>query len=388
MVTESCPIETSRQKTTWSSDQSDFALTRKDEIRVGIIINKFGSSYYGRMLDGACELLIQNGYLPLVQPSYVTTNGETIALNTLKNCGCEGIIFHSDALPDSKLRSLMALHPKLVLMNRNIQEYANRCVYVDNTIGSQQAARHLLDNGHSNVAMITGPLSKLKEVEIRTSAFVDEFNRQGCTIPSELIVESDFMFGGGLRSLYKLLSTHLPFTAVFAQNDAMAMGVLEACRQKGLRVPEDLSIVGFDDHHQFAKISTPKLTTVRQPIAEIGVRTVQLMHELLAGADGSTALPSHYGRIIPELIERETVALLASRVIPKNIKFAKTLTDREVECLQWIAAGKTSGEIAIILSISESTVNFHLKNTIVKLNSSNRVNAVAKAVYHEVISLS
>jgi len=362
----------------------DFLST--GDARIGLVINGFRSDYYGRMLDGACEYLLSSGYVPIVQPSYATPNGEYKAIHNLLECGCRGIIFQCDALSDTKLKQLMEQYKELALLNRVIDGYEHRCVYVDNALGVKQVARHLLDNGHTNVAMITGPRNKIIEVHTRTNEFVSSFKEQGYDIPLDLIVESDFTFDGGARSFRKLLGTHLPFTAVFAQNDGMAMGILEVCRQKGLRVPDDLSVVGFDDHDFINKVSIPSLTTVRQPAETIGKRAAELINELVAGSESVAALPPSYGRIVPELVERDTVALLAAPELKKDHELAKSLTSREVECLHWMAAGKTSGEIAIILAISESTVNFHLKNTLTKLNSNNRVQAVAKAVYGGIIS--
>ncbi len=356
------------------------------QIRVGIVIRKFASSHFGQLLDGTCEQLISSGYTPVVQPGYGTSFGEYNAINTLLECDCKGIILNSYALPESKLHQLMTQHRNIILVNRIVEEFEYRCVYLDNELGAQMAARHLINNGHTNIAMITGP-RKTAEVAIRTRAFEEELNSQGLTLDVNLVVESDFALSDGVRSFRKLLSTQLPFTAVFAQNDQIAAGILAVCDEKGLRVPEDISIVGFDDNDHFAKRSKPGLTTIRQPEPEIGRRSAELMNELILGTERSAELPADYGRVLPDLVERESVARLVKQENEKDQELAKTLTKRELECLHWIAAGKTSNEIALILAISEYTVNFHLKNSLLKLNSNNRVQAVAKAVRYNLINL-
>ncbi len=358
----------------------------RDEVSIGIVINHFGSTYYGLILDGICNLLIQNGQTPLVQPSFVSKDGEIRAIQNLMDVGCSGIILQSDALSDVQLEQLLVQHSKVVLVNRTIEGFEGRCVQLDNQYGAQLAASHLMNNGHKNVAMITGPSSKLREVASRTNAFVEEFSREGHAIPRELITEGDFSYESGIRGFRQLMSTQLPFTAIFAQNDSMAMGILEDCRQKGIRVPEDLSVVGFDDHHNLLKTSSPQLTTIRQPIEEIGRHAAQLMNELVAGDEDTIEIPTHHGTIAPVLIERDSVALISSKENVKHSQMAKKLTNREIECLQWIASGKTSGEIAIICEISESTVNYHLKNALTKLDSSNRAHAIAKAVHGGIIT--
>lgn len=361
-------------------------LQHSRQARVGIVVNEFCSAHYGRLLDGACKFLSSAGHFPVVQPSFMTSRGEFRALSNLFSSDCDGIIFNSDTLLDSEIQQLMSRHSELVLINRPVEGFENRCVYLDNKTGAQLAAQHLLDMGHTNVAMITGSRNKRYEVEARTNAFLREFDQQGYPVESELIVEGDFSYTGGMTNFRKLLRTQLAFTAVFAQNDRMAMGVIDVCRQKGLKVPEDLSVIGFDDDQQFCQYSEIGLTTVRQPNEEIGKRAAELLNEIIIGDRGAPALPANYGRIIPELIERDTVKLLVKPEVATDSILGKDLTKREIECLQWIAGGKTSGEIGIILSISESTVNFHLKNTLIKLNSTNRVQAVAKAVHSRLIS--
>lgn len=346
---------------------------------IGIITTRFGTGFYGQMLDGVCNLLIRIGYNPLILPTYSSAAAEMSAIDLFLQHDLDGIIYQGDLLSDDQLRLLLEKYPQLVVMARCVEGFENRCVYVDNAHGARQVVRHLVENGHVNVAMVAGPRSKIHEVSIRTDVFINELKANGLKLPAELIAEGDFTFKSGMDAMRKLLSVDMPFTAVFAQNDDMAFGVMASCEEKGLRVPRDISIVGFDDLMQLAHIISPELTTVRQPMAEVGNRAAQLLHSSINCEAQKNPFPQNYGRILPILIERGSVALLQKTQLETG-SVTGTLTNRETECLKWIASGKTSGEIATILSITESTVNFHLKNILVKLDASNRVHAVTKAI--------
>ena len=358
------------------------STTAKSRTRIGIVINKYGSSYYGRILDGAGSQLQLYGYNAIVQSSNVSTFGERQAWESLLDCDCDGLIVHSDALPDKHLASMMAKTPMAVLMNRLLPGFESRCVYVDQHQGGKLAGMHLLELGHTELAMITGP-GKFRETAERTAGFIQALDTAGVLLDRERVVEGDFHFQCGVDAIYHLCDSGKPFTAVFVHNDPMAMGALEACRKLNIQVPEELSIIGYDDSN-WARYSSPSLTTIRQPKREKGSRAAQIVHSLLEGAAHAEKLPADFGRILPELVVRESV-LDRHNDTRRVAQPEDQLTSRESECLHWMAAGKTSSEIAIVLSISESTVNFHLKNILVKLNASNRVHAVAKALSRSLI---
>jgi len=204
-------------------------------LNIGIVTTNLKTRFYGYMLDGACELLS--------------------AIELFLHHNLDGIIYQGDLLTDDQLRLLLDKYPQLVVMARQIEGFEDRCAYIDNAHGARQVARHLLENGHVNVAMVTGPRSKIHEVSIRSDVFTKELKAHGLKLPAELVAEGDFSFKSGMDAMRKLLSVDLPFTAVFAQNDNMALGVMESCKEKGLRVPRDISIVGFDDLMQLAKVT-------------------------------------------------------------------------------------------------------------------------------------
>ncbi len=151
-------------------------------------------------------------------------------------------------------------------------------VGTDHRAGAKQAVRHLIELGHRDIAHISGPHS-YKVSHDRQAGYLEALQEAGIEIPSEFIVEGDFKPPSGLRCGRNLLeSPHRP-TAIFAANDEMAYGVMQAAEDLGLRIPDDLALAGFDDIPSSAHMRPP-LTTVRQPFYEMGQRSTSLLLSL------------------------------------------------------------------------------------------------------------
>jgi LacI family transcriptional regulator len=145
--------------------------------------------------------------------------------------------------------------------------------------GANQATAHLLELGHRRIAVITGPEGWMATDE-RLRGHRAALAAAGVLPDGSLVVESDFEVAGGRAAAAQLLDLAEPPTAIFAFNDQLAIGAMQAALERGMRVPDELSIVGFDDTAE-AQIVTPRLTTVHQPLAEIGRMGVSLLTRLL-----------------------------------------------------------------------------------------------------------
>src|SRR5581483_6691204 len=145
--------------------------------------------------------------------------------------------------------------------------------------GADQAMRHLLGLGHRRIAAITGPDGWVA-TEDRRRGYHSALAAAGILPDPALEIESDFEIGGGARAAAQLLDLPTPPTAIFAFNDNLAIGAIQEARARGMHVPEDLSVVGFDDS-EHAIIVSPALTTVRQPLAEMGRTAVSLLTRLI-----------------------------------------------------------------------------------------------------------
>jgi DNA-binding LacI/PurR family transcriptional regulator len=174
-------------------------------------------------------------------------------------------------------------------------------VHADDYDGALRATRHLLDLGHRRIGLITSTPRPFA-LEERLRGVRDALGAAGLTLDEALITVGDFSTASGEQAAQHLLDCPQPPTAIFALNDRMAFGVVRAAAERGLRVPEDLSVVGFDDISQ-AALLTPALTTVRQPGYALGVAAARLLFALLDGEQ-----PEASGPIPTELVLRGSTA--------------------------------------------------------------------------------
>ena len=353
--------------------------TDSTPLKVGIIVKLFGAKYYGQMVDGASTYLHTKGINTIVKSSSIPPEHEfdaarTIEFNaarTLIDENCNGLIVQSDFMNDDMLMEIARLQPNVVFMNRYCAKLKNHCVFVDNHSAGKTAAKYLIKKGHNNIALVTGPTNH-QDTLLRTKGFIEQLRQYGICVSPKLILERNFCEDGGYRAIKKLLDTKLDFTAVAFQNDQMAVGAMLYCQENHIRVPEDLSILGFDDQ-DLARQIAPGLSTIRQPLVDIGAKSGKLIHDIM-----TTGQPQKPVELKLDLVIRNSVCTLKNH--ENKVGDRAKLSAREIECLSWIAQGKTSGETALILSISESTVAFHLRKASEKLNTVNRTHAVAKAI--------
>lgn len=277
------------------------SLLAKRTFAVGVIVNNF-TSYYGAMLQGVERELRQQGLTTIVCSSAETAEGERQAINFLRERQCDAAIYHLEFMSDDEIVSQCHRTESYVLMNRHISVLGKNCVYLDNVRGGAAAARYLFGRGHRRIATITGP-SSYPESRDRLTGFRDELARLGAPLAGSLIFEGTFTRESGYRLASQVFDRLGEVTAVFCQNDEMALGIMEAARQLEVAVPDHISVLGYDDQ-EFAEYITPKLTTVRQPLFEIGRAAGALVKALL-----DKEVENEVCRVFePVLVERESVA--------------------------------------------------------------------------------
>jgi len=171
----------------------------------------------------------------------------------------------------------------VICLDRCPEGWKGDTVTVDNAEGAYQAARYLLELGHRRIATIAGPLHVTSGVE-RLKGFKRALREAGVSIAPEYIQEGRFDRLSGYEKGLMLLQFSPRPTAIVAANDLVALGVLAALREMGLRCPEDVSLVGFDDQ-EIASFTNPALTTVAQPAYQMGARAAALLFERLRGED-------------------------------------------------------------------------------------------------------
>ncbi|WP_431040545.1 LacI family DNA-binding transcriptional regulator [Streptomyces sp. P1-3] len=194
----------------------------------------------------------------------------------------DGVILVTSDVTDQQIEKVRAAGVELVVIDPvDLPGHGVPSVGATNWAGGLAATEHLLSLGHRRIGVIGGRKELLCS-QARIDGYRAALERAGIEVDRDLIRFGDFQHGGGFRNAVDLLSLPEPPTAIFAGSDVQAMGVYEAARQAGLRVPQDLSIVGFDDLPMCEWLSPP-LTTVRQPLEEMGRIAARMLLQMLDG---------------------------------------------------------------------------------------------------------
>ncbi|MFI6423764.1 LacI family DNA-binding transcriptional regulator [Promicromonospora sp. NPDC050880] len=221
--------------------------------------------------------------------------------------GSTGVILVTLELTADQRDLMRALGLSVVLIDP-IDPLDDEVVSVGSTnfTGGMQATRHLLDLGHRRIAFAGGHPGSMASRE-RLQGYLSAMSAVGAPVDPALILEREFSVAAGLEMAAQLLAEPEPPTAIFAGCDASALGVFEAARRRGLRVPEDLSVVGFDDTYM-AVSSAPPLTTVRQPIKDMGRVALRTVLQQVRGE----RVDSHHVQLATQLVVRGSTAAVGA----------------------------------------------------------------------------
>ena len=221
--------------------------------------------------------------------------------------GRQAVIAVTDDLTPAEIRALTKAHLPLVVIDP-LELPHSRVTSVGSTnfAGGFAATQHLLSLGHRRIAYIGGPITAACN-QARMHGYRAAMEAAGVPVLDAYLRTGDYRYQDGLTGTDALLDLPEPPTAVFAGSDETAVGVIEAARARGLRIPEDLSLVGFDDT-QVARYASPPLTTVRQPLRKMGRVALRTALRLAAGEQ----LDSHHVELATELIVRQSTAAPAA----------------------------------------------------------------------------
>jgi LacI family transcriptional regulator len=264
----------------FSTNRSARGLSAGRTGLVGMTLPFVHAEYFSVILAGSAEALYEQDMRIVVCPTAHQHDREVTLLDRLMHGTTDGAIL---LLPTESSEELAALrrheYAFVVVDPRWPLGEDIPSVSAAHSSGAKAATEHLLKLGHRRIAAITGPEDWVASEE-RLNGYHAALVGAGVVPDPELEARADFLIAGGQAAAAALLDRPEPPTAIFAFNDNLAVGVLRAARERGLRVPEDVSVVGFDDSEQ-AGIVVPALTTVRQPLAEMGRMAVSLLVRLL-----------------------------------------------------------------------------------------------------------
>ncbi|BER92329.1 LacI family DNA-binding transcriptional regulator [Atrimonas thermophila] len=251
---------------------------------VGCLVPDVENLVFARLAKYLEEFLSAHGYSVILCNTNNDKNKEKNYLSVLIQRKVDGIIFSRVSDESILFMSSYFKQVPYVVLDRTLEIEFAPTVKLDNFLGGFLAAQHLVEMGHRHLACITGPL-KIRLCRERLEGFREGLKVAGIDLHSEYIFESDFKINGGKEAALKMLATGggLP-TAVFAHNDMMAFGAMQAFRDKGLDIPKDISVVGFDNI-PICEVVSPPLTTVAQPFEEMARLGVELLDSLIKGEE-------------------------------------------------------------------------------------------------------
>jgi LacI family transcriptional regulator len=276
------------------------------------IVHDFRDPFFNTVARGVTNAAEAAGYLTVVCDSSRDPDKERRYVQLAQEQRVAGVLFVGGGLTSRSYREAMrqqiatlqsygahaiALEPRGSRMPAEIP---------DNRGGARRATDHLVELGHERIAFIDGPEQVLTSRE-RRRGYQDGLEAAGIALDERLVASGGFTEEGGRAALVRLLDAGVPFTAIFASNDAMAIGCMVELRARGLAIPHDMSLVGFDDI-QTVRWFDPPLTTVRVPMEEIGAAGVARLLALL-DADGGEPPPGRLINVHPtELVVRASTA--------------------------------------------------------------------------------
>jgi LacI family transcriptional regulator len=292
-------VEAAIEKFDFRPNAAARGLALGKTLTIGVVAQAIDSPFYGEGLRGIEASLRERGYAPLFMSGNWHEEDEDRCMRELIARGVDGIIVFAGRLSDAKLKRY-ANDVSVVVTGRQLRAKGLFSLQIDDRQGAMLAVHHLLELGHRRIAFINGSENHPDAIE-RMGGYRKALEDAGIDFDPQLVAVGDWHEEGGLRATLELLDAKVNFTALFCVNDQTAHGALLGLFRKGLSVPGDVSVVGFDDLPSSA-YRVPPLTSVRQSVGTLGEQSAQAMLDLLAG---------NRPRLTPppvELVVRESTA--------------------------------------------------------------------------------
>jgi LacI family transcriptional regulator len=273
---------------------------------IGVLIPDLTNPLFPPILRGIEDRLETVGYTPLIANTDNDPERELLDSQAMRARQVDGIIA-ATARRDHRLHdALLEAGIELVLVNRRQEELPVSSATADDRMGMRLSVEHLLSLGHTRIAHVAGPLDYSTGLD-RHESFLEAMRAGGREPDPELVLVAEaFTESEGARLCGQLLAAGVEFTAIAAANDLLALGCYDVFAERGVRCPEDISVVGFNDM-PFAARFNPPLTTIHIPHYEIGKAAGELMLERLQDGD----MPPREIRLEPSLVIRESTAACA-----------------------------------------------------------------------------
>src|SRR6516225_3199151 len=276
-------------------------LVRRRSGVIGFVVPEIGNPYFGAIADYVVEAVERRGLMVLLCSTRSQAAKESSYIDLLASGAIDGMLYLGSFRSNERLAPAIRGGLPVVVVDEPIAGLPDvHTVVMDDYSGGYQAASYLVALGHRQIAFVSGP-AELGSVAERWRGYCDALAKGGIDPGGQISLAGHFTEQFGASALPRLLGAPQPPTAAFVASDYIALGMLSAAETHGVRVPEDLSVVGFDDI-RFSQYVRPRLTTVRSPVERLAQTGVELLFDRLAGTPG----PARTEVLPVELVVRES----------------------------------------------------------------------------------
>ncbi|MCZ8521812.1 MULTISPECIES: LacI family DNA-binding transcriptional regulator [Paenibacillus] len=276
-------------------------LRSQKTMTIGVSVGDINTSYFAAIIKGVQQAAAERRYKVLICDIENRKEKESEYLDLLRNRTVDGMVLVQPMTPLQELEALADNGYELAVVGRYVEHPGIPCAYTDNVEFSRRVVTHLIEGGHRSVAFISGAPEAVDSYE-RLEGYLKALREQGIPFRPGMVEHGGWNEHGGYEAVNRLLDGSVGFSALYTANDEMALGVYRACRERGLRIPQDLAVVGVDDN-RVSRYLSPALSTVSQPNFELGAsaarRLLSQMNGEREGDPRSIQLPS-------ELVVRES----------------------------------------------------------------------------------
>jgi len=259
------------------------SLVTKTTQTIALLLPDITNPFYAALVNGIQQTALSHGHTMLLCTTESDAEREEHYLRVLRAKQVDGALVDGLVLPPDRIARFVEDGFPIVCLDRDIDSRSIPLVQVDNRLGGRIATEHLIDLGHTRIGHVTGA-GELGISDERLAGYRDALSGAGLPVDFQLVEEGRFTDDGGHDAARRLLEREPGVTAIFAANDLSALGVLNAVAEAGKRVPDDVSVVGFDDLHLSA-YTAPPLTTIRQPAVEIATLATEILIGLTKGRE-------------------------------------------------------------------------------------------------------
>ena len=259
------------------------SLASRRSNSVGILIPELHGPFFGVMLSSVEAELRNAGKRVIITAGHSDEAKEKDCIEFLLGSSCDALILHVYSVPHEYLIKLNQGPVPIIILNNYIPEIAEKCITLDNEHGGYVATKALLERGHKKLAYISGPHWKIDSFK-RLAGHKRALKEFGLEVDEKLVVHGDFEEASGREAMKQLLRTGIPFTGVVCANDEMAAGAIDTARKQGITVPDDISVIGYDNV-KFTDYLHPKLSSIGCRIREMGQMAARCVLKNAYGQD-------------------------------------------------------------------------------------------------------